>query len=147
MSGRSARACDAQVMCAHIRSLVRNRWGNSAADAVRIQYGGSVKGGRELMEQPDIDGALVNADEFTRIVNFRLYQRKCACYVSRRPTVEVVHGGADPNDPNTYRKMAYGKKADPGGGRRSVDDHTTIIYNEHITVTGIPSEAQRYQLD
>ena len=53
-TGVTATAYDAQLMCAHIRALVRNRWGNSAADAVRIQYGGSVKGGNapELMEQP-----------------------------------------------------------------------------------------------
>ena len=45
-----------------------------AASSVRIQYGGSVKGGNiaELMAQPDIDGALVggaslDADEFARI--------------------------------------------------------------------------------
>ena len=45
--------------------------GGDAADAVRIQYGGSVKAANiaELMAQPDIDGALVggaslDADEF-----------------------------------------------------------------------------------
>ncbi len=47
------------------------------ADAVRIQYGGSVKAANaaELMAQPDIDGALVGGasldpDEFARIVQF-----------------------------------------------------------------------------
>jgi triosephosphate isomerase len=50
------------------------------ADLVRIQYGGSVKAGNiaELMAKPDIDGALVggaslDADEFARIVQFRLH--------------------------------------------------------------------------
>jgi triosephosphate isomerase len=45
------------------------------AEAVRIQYGGSVKPGNaaELMAQPDIDGALVggaslDADSFAQIV-------------------------------------------------------------------------------
>ena len=45
---------------------------------MRIQYGGSVKGGNatELLTQPDIDGALVggaalDADEFARIVQYR----------------------------------------------------------------------------
>ena len=49
------------------------------ADAVRIQYGGSVKASNnaELMAQPDIDGALVGGasldpDEFARIVQYRL---------------------------------------------------------------------------
>jgi triosephosphate isomerase len=60
---------------------VKDTWGADAAAAVRIQYGGSVKPGNapELMAQPDIDGALVggaslDADEFARIVNYRLYQ-------------------------------------------------------------------------
>jgi triosephosphate isomerase len=46
---------------------------------VRVQYGGSVKptNAKELMAQPDIDGALVggaslDADEFARIVQHRL---------------------------------------------------------------------------
>ena len=48
-----------------------------ARDAVRIQYGGSVKAANaaELMAQPDIDGALVGGasldpDEFAKIVQF-----------------------------------------------------------------------------
>ena len=80
-TGVTATPADAQTMCAHIRSLVRAGWGDSAGNAVRIQYGGSVKGGNapELMAQPDIDGALVGGasldpDEFARIINFRLYQ-------------------------------------------------------------------------
>ena len=79
-TGVTATPDDAQQMCAHIRSLIRGRWGGSTSDSVRIQYGGSVKGGNapELMAQPDIDGALVGGasldpDEFARIVNFRLY--------------------------------------------------------------------------
>ena len=80
-TGETASSDDAQQMCAHIRSLVKEQWGADAASAVRIQYGGSVKPGNapELMAQPDIDGALVggaslDADDFARIVNFRLYQ-------------------------------------------------------------------------
>ena len=53
----------------------------AAAASVRIQYGGSVKPGNapELMAQPDVDGALVggaslDAEEFARIVKYRLYQ-------------------------------------------------------------------------
>jgi triosephosphate isomerase len=56
---------------------VGSTWGADSANAVRIQYGGSVKAGNvaELMAQPDIDGALVggaslDADEFARIVQF-----------------------------------------------------------------------------
>jgi triosephosphate isomerase len=78
-TGRTATPEDAQDMCAAIRSVVRELHGAETADAVRIQYGGSVKGGNaaELMGQADIDGALVggaslDADEFAKIV---LYQR------------------------------------------------------------------------
>jgi triosephosphate isomerase len=66
-------------MCAHVRSVVRAKAGDEAADAVRIQYGGSVKPGNaaELMGQADIDGALVGgasleAPGFARIVKYRL---------------------------------------------------------------------------
>ena len=76
-TGRTATPEDAQTVCAHIRSVVRGKWGD-AADTVRIQYGGSVKpvNATELMGQPDIDGALVGgaslvAEDFARIVRFR----------------------------------------------------------------------------
>ena len=79
-TGETATPEDAEQMCAHVRSLVRDQWGDSAADSLRIQYGGSVKPGNapELMAEPDIDGALVggaslDADDFARIVNYRLY--------------------------------------------------------------------------
>jgi triosephosphate isomerase (TIM) len=58
--------------------MVRQTFGAAAAEAVRIQYGGSVKPDNvdELMAQPDIDGALVGgaslkADSFLRIVRFQ----------------------------------------------------------------------------
>ncbi|MBU6330081.1 MAG: triose-phosphate isomerase [Acidobacteria bacterium] len=78
-TGRTASAEDAQQVCAWIRAEVAGLKGAEAAAAVRIQYGGSVKAANaaELMAQPDIDGALVggaalDADEFARIVQFRL---------------------------------------------------------------------------
>ena len=80
-TGETATPADAQEMCAHIRARVSDAFGADAAAAVRIQYGGSVKPGNapELMAQADIDGALVggaslDADEFARIVKYRLYQ-------------------------------------------------------------------------
>jgi triosephosphate isomerase len=80
-TGHTATPADAQEMCAHARVLVGDRWGSDAAAQVRIQYGGSVKpsSAPDLMAQPDIDGALVggaslDADDFSRIANFRLYQ-------------------------------------------------------------------------
>jgi len=78
-TGRTASAEDAQAMCAFVRSTVRDTLGNDAAEGVRVQYGGSVKpaNAKELMTQPDIDGALVGgasleADPFARIAQYRL---------------------------------------------------------------------------
>lgn len=78
-TGRTASAEDAQQVCGWIREKVAAMKGDEAAATVRIQYGGSVKSANvaELMAQPDIDGALVggaalDAEEFARIVQFRL---------------------------------------------------------------------------
>ena len=61
----------------YIRARVRVAFGQEAADAVRILYGGSVKPDniRSLMAQPEIDGALVGGASldpvsFASIVNF-----------------------------------------------------------------------------
>jgi triosephosphate isomerase (TIM) len=77
-TGDTATPEDAQAMHAAIRGMVRQTFGAAAAEAVRIQYGGSVKPDNvdELMAQPDIDGALVGgaslkADSFLRIVRFQ----------------------------------------------------------------------------
>ena len=76
-TGRTASAEDAQTVCALVRSTVAEVAGADAAAAVRIQYGGSVKGSNavELMGQPDIDGALVGgaslvAEDFAAIVQY-----------------------------------------------------------------------------
>lgn len=60
-TGRTASDQDAQKVNALIRSIVAAKFGGQAAEAVRIQYGGSVKpdNAAGLMGQPDIDGALV----------------------------------------------------------------------------------------
>ena len=78
-TGRTATPEDAQAVCAYLRSQVAARWGQEAADRVRIQYGGSVKpeNAAELMACPDIDGALVGgasleAESFAAIVQYRL---------------------------------------------------------------------------
>ncbi len=72
-TGRTASADDAQAMCAAIRSIVGEA-SSAAAASVRVQYGGSVKptNARELLSQPDVDGALVGgasleAASFARI--------------------------------------------------------------------------------
>ncbi|MFJ7977578.1 triose-phosphate isomerase [Peribacillus sp. JNUCC 23] len=60
-TGKSSTAQDANEVCAHIRSVVASQFSKNTADAVRIQYGGSVKPEniKEYMAQSDIDGALV----------------------------------------------------------------------------------------
>ncbi|MCX8108957.1 MAG: triose-phosphate isomerase, partial [Verrucomicrobiae bacterium] len=60
-TGRNATADQAQAAHAFIRRWLANRFGEAIARRVRIQYGGSVKpsNARELMSQPDVDGALV----------------------------------------------------------------------------------------
>ena len=60
-TGKTATNEIAQDVCGYIRSVVAKLYGQEVADQVRIQYGGSVKpeGLKALLEQPDIDGALV----------------------------------------------------------------------------------------
>ena len=76
-NGKTASAEDAQLMCAHIRSVV-TAIHKPAGTKVRIQYGGSVNASNaaELMSMEDIDGALVGgasleAASFARIVSFQ----------------------------------------------------------------------------
>ena len=59
-TGDAASAADAQEVCAQIRHILRDTEAD-AADAIQIQYGGSVtaENAAELFAQPDIDGALV----------------------------------------------------------------------------------------
>jgi triosephosphate isomerase (TIM) len=60
-TGRAATAEIAQNVCARIRAIVRKLYDQPTADAVRVQYGGSVTAANvaEIISQPDIDGALV----------------------------------------------------------------------------------------
>ena len=60
-TGVTATAEQAQDTQKFVRSVVEDLYGAAAAAAMRIQYGGSVKPGnaKELLGQPDIDGALV----------------------------------------------------------------------------------------
>lgn len=72
-TGKTATPAQAQEVHAFIRAHVAER-SQATADAVRILYGGSVKGSNaaELFGQPDIDGGLIGgaslkADEFLTI--------------------------------------------------------------------------------
>ena len=75
-TGKTATSDQAQEVCAKIRETVESVFGKDAADAVIIQYGGSVnaKNSAELFAKPDIDGGLVGgaslkANDFSVIVN------------------------------------------------------------------------------
>jgi len=74
-TGVTATAEQAQDTHKYCRSVIEELYGAEAAAAVRIQYGGSVKGANsaELLGQPDIDGALVGgaaleADSFLELI-------------------------------------------------------------------------------
>ncbi|HEX7560899.1 MAG TPA: triose-phosphate isomerase [Candidatus Humimicrobiaceae bacterium] len=76
-TGKNATSNDANDMCSAIRNKVADLYNNSAAELLRIQYGGSVKPSNitELMAMPDIDGALVGGasikvEDFTAIINY-----------------------------------------------------------------------------
>jgi triosephosphate isomerase (TIM) len=60
-TGRNATAAQAGEAHAHIRKRLRQWFGGDPADRCRVLYGGSVKPDniRELIAEPDVDGALV----------------------------------------------------------------------------------------
>lgn len=60
-TGKTATSEMANEACAAIRNTLADLYGNETSGQIRIQYGGSVKPENiaELLEQPDIDGALV----------------------------------------------------------------------------------------
>ena len=72
-TGKTATSEQAQEVHAFIRSQVKDLVGETAANAVRIQYGGSMKpeNAAELLSQPDIDGGLIGgaALDVTSFVN------------------------------------------------------------------------------
>ena len=77
-TGKAATAEMAQEVHAFIRSWMEKNYGNPLAKAIRILYGGSVKPDnvKELMRQPDLDGALVGgaslaADTFSQLVHYQ----------------------------------------------------------------------------
>ena len=77
-TGRNAEPGDAGQVVALIRQTLAGLYSKDLADAVRVQYGGSVKAGniREFMAHPEIDGALVGGasldpEDFALIVKYR----------------------------------------------------------------------------
>ncbi len=74
-TGKTASPEQAEEVHAQIRSLLTELFGAATAEAIRLQYGGSVKpdNAAELMSKPNIDGALVGgaslkADSFAAII-------------------------------------------------------------------------------
>ncbi len=60
-TGKTATTEQAEEVCKGIRECIAEMYDDATAEAVRIQYGGSVNAGNaaELFAQPDIDGGLV----------------------------------------------------------------------------------------
>ena len=60
-TGKTATTEQAEEVCKGIRECIAQMYDQATADAVRIQYGGSVNAGNaaELFAQPNIDGGLV----------------------------------------------------------------------------------------
>ena len=74
-TGETATPEQANEVCAVIRSLIERLYGKDAADAVVVQYGGSMndKNAAELLGKPNVDGGLIGGaslktDAFTAIV-------------------------------------------------------------------------------
>ena len=74
-TGKTATAEVADETCGFIRETVKRLYDEATAEAIRIQYGGSVKTSNidELMSKPNIDGALIGgasliAEDFVKLV-------------------------------------------------------------------------------
>ncbi len=75
-TGKTATAEEANRVCGIIRQKIGTMFTGEAAEAMRIQYGGSMKPANvaELMAQPNIDGGLIGgaalkAEDFSKLVN------------------------------------------------------------------------------
>ena len=75
-TGKTATTEQAQEVCAGIRACIAEIYDEATAEAIRIQYGGSVSAATapELFAQQDIDGGLVGGaalkPDFGKIVNY-----------------------------------------------------------------------------
>lgn len=76
-TGKTATTEQAQEVCKGIRECIAEIYDEATAEAIRIQYGGSVNAATapELFAQPDIDGGLVGGaalkPDFGKIVNWK----------------------------------------------------------------------------
>ena len=75
-TGKTATTEQAEEVCGAIRACIGEIYDEATAQAIRIQYGGSVSAASapELFAQPDIDGGLVGGaslkPDFGKIVNY-----------------------------------------------------------------------------
>ncbi len=78
-TGKTATPQDAQDAHRHIRLVLADLFGKDAAAGVRIQYGGSVNAAnaKELMSQPDIDGALVGGASLKDVDFLQIVSAAC----------------------------------------------------------------------
>lgn len=76
-TGKTATTEQAQEVCKDIRACIAEIYDAATAEAIRIQYGGSVNAetAPDLFAQPDIDGGLVGGaslkPDFGKIVNYK----------------------------------------------------------------------------
>ncbi|MBO4374091.1 MAG: triose-phosphate isomerase [Lachnospiraceae bacterium] len=76
-TGKTATSDQAEEVCCAIRACIRELYDADVAEAIIIQYGGSVNAGNaaELFAKPDIDGGLVGGaslkPDFGKIVNYK----------------------------------------------------------------------------
>ena len=75
-TGKTATADQAEEVCAQIRKVIGEVYGEAVAEAVTVQYGGSMnaKNCEELLSKKDVDGGLIGgaslkAPDFAVIVN------------------------------------------------------------------------------
>ena len=75
-TGKTATSDQAEEVCCAVRQCIREIYDTDTAEAIRIQYGGSVNAATapELFAKPDIDGGLVGGaslkPDFGKIVNY-----------------------------------------------------------------------------
>ena len=76
-TGETATSDQAEEVCAAVRQCIREIYDDATAEAIRIQYGGSVNGknANELFSKPNIDGGLIGGAslkaDFGNIVNYK----------------------------------------------------------------------------
>ncbi len=75
-TGKTASPDQAQEMHKHIRTIIKDKFGNDIADNLSILYGGSCKpsNAKEIFSNPDVDGGLIGgaalqAEDFIQIIN------------------------------------------------------------------------------